>query len=202
MDLYELGGQTELTEFYQRLELENTSRQYSFLQSLIGISLATGRQFVSQSVIKALNYHAISCLHDQAGIYRPCQVWVGGHSPPEFWKVQGLMDEFVNQVNRHWTEHDPIYLTAYVLWRLNWIHPFINGNGRTARAVAYFVLCMRVGGFIPGSVTLPELLKSPPHRGEYCRILSEIDASAAKGPPELQPLMSLLEGLLDQQIQS
>lgn len=71
MDLYELGGQTELTEFYQRLELENTSRQYSFPQSLIVISLATGRQFVSQSVIKALNYHAISCLHDQAGVYRP-----------------------------------------------------------------------------------------------------------------------------------
>ncbi|MEX1365172.1 MAG: Fic family protein [Nannocystaceae bacterium] len=26
----------------------------------------------------------------------------------------------------------------YTLWRLNWIHPFVEGNGRTARAACYY----------------------------------------------------------------
>ncbi|MBL8221394.1 MAG: Fic family protein, partial [Bryobacterales bacterium] len=28
-----------------------------------------------------------------------------------------------------------------VMWRLNWIHPFFGGNGRTARSASYLVLC-------------------------------------------------------------
>ena len=49
------------------------------------------------------------------------------------YRVPGLMDDMVNTVNRDWGESHPIRLSAYVLWRLNWIHPFVNGNGRTAR---------------------------------------------------------------------
>jgi fido (protein-threonine AMPylation protein) len=33
-----------------------------------------------------------------------------------------------------------VHLAAYALWRLGWIHPFHDGNGRTARALAYAVL--------------------------------------------------------------
>jgi hypothetical protein len=30
-----------------------------------------------------------------------------------------------------------IHLAAYLMWRLNWIHPFADGNGRTARMTSY-----------------------------------------------------------------
>ena len=56
------------------------------------------------------------------------------------------MDDFVNTVNRAWEKADELTLGAYVLWRLNHIHPFINGNGRTARAASYFVICLKLGG--------------------------------------------------------
>ena len=83
------------------------------------------------------------------------------------------MDDFVNTVNRYWFEMDAIELSAYVLWRLNWIHPFINGNGRTARASSYFVLCVKSNGW-PGKVMLPELLQR--NREIYVSGLKKADA--------------------------
>ena len=71
-----------------------------------------------------------------------------------FYRVPALMDDFVNTVNRNWEQTDPVVLAAFVLWRLNNIHPFINGNGRTARACAYFVLCVRAGGWLAGQPIL------------------------------------------------
>jgi len=35
----------------------------------------------------------------------------------------------VNTVNRNWGQTDPVFLVTYVLWRINYIHPFITGTG-------------------------------------------------------------------------
>jgi Fic family protein len=58
-------------------------------------------------------------------------------------------------VNASW-DRSPIYLASYVLWRLNWIHPFFDGNGRTTRAISFVVLCVRLGYRVPGTNTIPE----------------------------------------------
>ena len=50
----------------------------------------------------------------------------------------------------------PIHLAAYTMWRVNWIHPFAGGNGRTSRAVSNLVLCARLGYRLPGTLTVPE----------------------------------------------
>lgn len=52
------------------------------------------RPFLSQTVLKALNFHAIACLHTHAGEYRPCEVTVGPYRPPEFFRVGALRDDF------------------------------------------------------------------------------------------------------------
>ena len=157
MILYEILG-TEESVVYQELQISNNIRQYDFLRSIVGASLAVQRPFVSSHVIKALNFQAITCLHTNAGEYRPCPVMVGAHSPPEHYRIQALMDDFVNLVNRSWESSEAVALATFVLWRLNHIHPFINGNGRTARAVSYFVLCLRANQWLPGLTILPELL--------------------------------------------
>ena len=110
------------------------------------------RPFLSEQVIKALNFHAIACLHAYAGEYRPCAVRIlnSPHQPPDFYRVGALMEDFVNLVNRWWETADGVILSTHVLWRLNYIHPFINGNGRTARAAAYFVLCLKFGDLLQG----------------------------------------------------
>ncbi|WP_413916694.1 Fic family protein [Candidatus Skiveiella danica] len=87
------------------------------------------------------------------------------------------MDDFVNTVNRNWESADPVGLAAYVLWRLNHIHPFINGNGRTARAASYFVLCVKAGQWLPGTTILPELLRR--ERASYVTALQSADSSLA-----------------------
>lgn len=204
MILYELIG-SENHDLYRSLELSNGNRQYDFLRSIIGIAIEARKIFLSQHVIKAFNFQAITCLHTNPGEYRPCPVKVVSgdvvtFSPPEFYRVQALMDDFVNVVNSSWSTTDPLVLATFVLWRLNFIHPFINGNGRTARATCYFALCLSAGYWLPGTTILPELIKR--ERDAYCAALAEVDTSFASGTLNLTPLHALLDRLLQEQLAS
>lgn len=199
MILYELF-QSEDNPVYQELETSNALRQYDFLRSMVLAAVSTQRSFLSQQVLKALNYQAIVCLHTNPGEYRPCPVYVGNYTPPQHYRVQALMDDLVNIVNVNWNSADPIYIASFVLWRLNHIHPFINGNGRTARAACYFILCARAGNWLPGDVILPELLKR--NRDEYVAALQHADNSISVGDLDLSVLHALIERLLLEQLQS
>lgn len=167
-----------------------------------------GKPFLSQHVIKAFNFHAIACLHTNSGEYRPCYVEIGAgngappqYVPPAHHRVPALMDDFVNTVNRSWDQStDPVVLATYVLWRINNIHPFINGNGRTARAACYFTLCIASGGLLPGTIILPELIRA--NRQEYCDALQLGHDSFAAGALDLALLHALVSRLVDEQLKS
>lgn len=195
MIVFELVGRKESHPDYQELEASNTSRQLGFLESSINSAIRLKQPFLSQTVIRALNYHSIACLHPYAGQYRPHDVHVGDgvdrFDAPEHYRVPTLMDDFVNQINRLGQDWDPVKLAAQVLWRLNWIHPFVNGNGRTARAACYYALCLKAGTLFPGTEILPALLKK--NRAEYVAALKQSDQGAYK---ELEELIARL--LLEQ----
>ena len=123
---------------------------------------------ISTAIIQALNFHAICCLHVNAGEYRPCPVAVGNFSPPAHYRVPELMNAFVNEVNRHLETADALTLAAYCLWRLNHIHPFINGNGRTARALCYYVVCVKVRWSTPRRAHITRVDSAEPRR--VCRV--------------------------------
>lgn len=199
MILFELTG-NENDPVYQNLEISNINRQYDFLRSIVNASLEAQRPFLSSHVIKALNFHAITCLHTNAGEFRPCEVVVGSYQPPAHYRVQALMDDLVNSVNRNWESTDAVVLACYVLWKLNHIHPFINGNGRTARATSYFVLCIKAGGLLPGKTILPELISR--ERDAYVAALKHADDSVIAGSLDLNPLHALVSALLTEQINS
>ncbi len=204
MILSELVGD-EHHPAYQALAVKNGERHYDFLRSIVQVSLMVGRPCLSTAIIKALNYHAIACLHVSAGEYRPCPVTVGKppdqYIPPEHYRVQALMDDMVNMVNRSWDGTDALKLATLVLWQMNAIHPFINGNGRTARAACYFVLCVKANGWLPGKTILPELLKIR-ERARYVAALKHADKTATTGAIELQPLHDLIAELLREQLAS
>jgi len=184
---------------YLALQISNNARQYDFLKSAIETALAVQRPFLSSSLIKALNFHAIACLHPTAGEYRLCQVEVGSHVPIDYWRVATQMEDFVNGANYNWKEVDAVRLAAWALWRLNYIHPFINGNGRTARAICYFIVCAKSGGWLPGAPILPELLVQ--HRTRYCNALAAVDASIQSPTGfDLTPIHSMVEELLSVQL--
>ena len=202
MIVFELT-ETEQNAEYQRLEYSNSYRQINFLESLVTTAVNIDRRFFSQSIIKALNYHAIACLHVNAGEYRLFDVHVDDFNPPRYYRVNALMDDFVNIVNMNWKEADLIALSAYVLWRLNYIHPFINGNGRTARACCYFVLCVKAGGLLPGRTTLPQLLKD--NRDQYVDALQQADRKSTQRESNeeiLEPLIRLIQTQLNVQLSS
>ena len=199
MILFELVG-SESHPAYQDMEIANGNRQYDLLRSIVIASLQVEKLFLSQHVVKALNFHAITCLHTSAGEYRPCPVTVGSYQPPEHYRVPDLMEDFVNSINRSWEQSDAVLLATVVLWRLNFIHPFINGNGRTARAASYFVLCLKAGGWLPGETILPELLRL--NRADYVTALKAGDQSYLAGNLDLTLLHSLVSRLLQEQLAS
>ncbi len=186
---------TEAHPVYQELQVSNGVRQYDFLQSLVKASLAVNKDHISLEVVKALNFHAITCLHVSSGEFRPCTVTVGDYHPPQPYQVTALMEDFVNTVNRQWELIDPVALAAFVLWQLNRIHPFINGNGRTARAASYLVLCLKLKQWLPGKTILPELIRI--NRDAYVAALKVADQTG-----NLSNLHTLLVELLNEQIQS
>lgn len=199
MILFDLTG-SEANPIYQSMAISNGDRQFSFLQALVDAAMVSGQPFLSETILKALNFHAIACLHTSAGQFRPCEVTVGPHTPPMYFQVPGMMETFINSVNRSWELADPIELAAFILWRLNYIHPFINGNGRTARAAAYFALCVKLGGWLPGTPILPARLKQ--NDPEYTAAIRAADASLATGTLDISELHTLIGRLLQDQIAS
>ena len=195
MNIYDLEG-TEDDPVYQELAATNLARHYDFLESMIEAAIASGRPWLSQSLIKALNFHAIVGLHHEAGRYRSHEVTVGGFEPHPHYRVEPLMDDFVNEVNWKWAETEAMQLAAYALWKITNIHPFVNGNGRTARAVCYFILCVKTGGLLPGDDILPERLSQDHVRPSYIDCLQAVDNEA-----NLDPLTDLILGMVARQVQ-
>lgn len=58
--------------------------------------------------------------------------------PPEYCDVPGLLDELVDYVNT--TDDHPLIIAAVVHYQLITIHPFEDGNGRTARLMSGYIL--------------------------------------------------------------
>lgn len=196
MDLLELVG-NEGHQVYQRLMASNIERHYTFLFSVVDTAVALNRPLLSESLIKSLNFHAIVGLHHEAGQYRPCEVSVGSYAPPAHFRVEPLMDDLVNELNWRWQNDNSFDLAAHALWKINSIHPFVNGNGRTARAVCYFILCVKLGGLLPGNTILPENLRQEPLRTQhYVPALQDADNG------NIVPLIELIRNLVAWQVTS
>ena len=170
-------------------------RHYGFVRSIVAAAIGSGKLWLSQSIIKAINFHAIVGLHHEAGRYRSHDVTVDGYLPPPHYLVEPLMDEFVNEVNRSWESSSANRLATYALWQVNAIHPFVNGNGRTARAVCYFVLCVKSGVLLRGGTVFLEAMRREPVRTRYIEALRRADEG------DERPLVELIRQLVDRQVQ-
>ena len=65
--------------------------------------------------------------------------------PPEYSDVPKLLDELVQYVNT--TDDHPVIAAAIVQYQLVTIHPFEDGNGRTARLLSGYILDINGYGF-------------------------------------------------------
>ena len=65
--------------------------------------------------------------------------------PPEYTDIPALLDELVDYVNT--TDDHPLIVAAVVHYQLVTIHPFEDGNGRTARLLSGYILDTNGYGF-------------------------------------------------------
>lgn len=65
--------------------------------------------------------------------------------PPEYKDVQGLLEELIEYVNN--TDDHPLIVAGVVHYQLVTIHPFEDGNGRTARLLSGYILDINGYGF-------------------------------------------------------
>lgn len=77
----------------------------------------------------------------EAGIFRQTQVYVGDYIPPHPSHIDVLMDRFLHWLNDPETlVMHPVRLAALAHYKLVYIHPFTDGNGRTSRLLMNWIL--------------------------------------------------------------
>jgi Fic family protein len=184
---------------FAQVQEQNLLRQYDLLTNCIEIGLRKGIESFDKYTLWSLNAAAVANIAQFGGRFREQPIYVGNHIPPHFNEVPNLIDQFLSVVHENWDIMDhPTLLPAYALWRLNWIHPFIEGNGRTARAACYYLICMRAGALLPGKTIVPERIRSD--RPRYYAALQDADRHWAEGQFNVDALASYLADLLQDQL--
>lgn len=132
-------------------------------------TLAVGDERVNAFHVRQIHQLVLTRIDDaNAGQYRSLPVRIVGvlHQPPECWEVSALMVSWTEWLNGEAAGLHPVVRAALAHHRLVAIHPFIDGNGRTARVVMNLLL-LRDG--FPPTIILRE------NRAQYYRVLAEAD---------------------------
>lgn len=187
-------------ELFARIQEQNLLRQYDLLSNCIEIGLEKGIESFDKYTLWSLNAAAVSNIAQFGGRFREQPIYVGKHAPPHFDQVPHLMDQFFSLVHENWgIDEHPTTLAAYALWRMNWIHPFVEGNGRTARAACYYLMCLRNGALLPGKKIVPERIRED--RGPYYAALQDADKHWENGHFNVSILADYLQQLLKAQLE-
>ncbi len=115
----------------EHLEANNHYEAILYIRDLINENMV-----ITETLIK--NIHSIILRgidRDNAGKYRSLPVAISGsrYVPPQPWQVPKLMEELVLWIDHHSSRLHPVILSADIHEKIATIHPFIDGNGRTAR---------------------------------------------------------------------
>ena len=187
------------------LEATNGLRQFDRLMEMLDEYLARVKErqgsyyLLRPSTLYELNRLAVSGLIPDPGAWRqvPMKITKSRHVPPMPEDVPSLVDDMCEYVNKNWNK-PALHLAAYLLWRVNWIHPFVDGNGRTARAISYLVLCVRLRQRLPGDKTIPDLISDD--KEPYYTGLEAADKAELAGGIDVSKMQDYLQELLVLQV--
>jgi Fic family protein len=152
------------------LEAKNHYEAIHFLYDLIEHEK---KQTVSEQLIRSLQQLIIKDIEDsEAGRYRQGTVMISGssHRPPPAFEVPRLMDEFIVWVKKNQKKLHPVELAALAHHKFVHIHPFTDGNGRTARLFMNLILMQK--GY-------PMVIILKNDRKKYYRVLEKADKGKA-----------------------
>jgi fido (protein-threonine AMPylation protein) len=186
-----------------RAEARNGLRQFDMAIGAVQAAIDRRSFKLRPSLVLALHREALRGISTFAGNYRPAGVSIEGskHQPPGAHLVPELVEEMCDYVNEKWIEGNALHLAAYLMWRLNWIHPFADGNGRTSRITSYVVLCAKLDAILPGTPTIPDQIVA--NRKPYFDALDAADTAwAGTGLVDVSMMEQLLDGMLGRQLAS
>jgi len=122
----------------EHLEVINHKEAILFAQDLVKKEMQ-----LSEYDIKSLHQLILKDIdRNNAGKYRLENVIISGanHIPPQYTEVPELMNKLVESYNTEWQSLHPIVRACYLHGEFVKIHPFVDGNGRTARLLLNFEL--------------------------------------------------------------
>lgn len=105
---------------------------------------------LSEWQIKSIHRLILQKIDDSnAGRYRTQNVVISGarHIPPDFLQIPGEMQRFIEWYRQRGTKYHPIEKAALIHTLFVKNHPFVDGNGRTARLLMNFELMK--DGYLP-----------------------------------------------------
>lgn len=156
-----IGGKT----LQEHLEAINHQEAIHFIEQLV-VNLQT----FNKSVLLQLHRLILMGIDTKnAGVYRTVEVRISGskHIPPSPLLLNDLMDGYFEFYELNKRTMHPVLLAAEMHERLVTIHPFIDGNGRTARLVMNLVL-------LQNGYTLVNIKGNLKNRLKYYQALEQV----------------------------
>ncbi|MCJ7804504.1 Fic family protein [Patescibacteria group bacterium] len=162
-----------------QLEAVNHAEALEFIKALA--KERKSHQFITEKDIKAIHKIILKGINDQgAGKYRQTEVFIKGADVefPSAHKVPYLMMEFIQWLEDQQGKH-AVRVASEAHFKLVSIHPFVDGNGRTARLLMNLILMI---GSYPMAIIRNE---------ERISYLEAVNLGQTQD--NLQPLYSLVE---------
>jgi Fic family protein len=156
-----IGGKSLREHF----EVVNHAQAIALVESLAG-----QREPITPAIARQLHTLVLANLDNaNAGHYRqlPGRIVGAAHEPPPAWDVPAQMTDWAGWLAaQEQAGVEPVELAAVAHHRLISIHPFLDGNGRTARLILNLIL-LRAG--------YPPAVISRANRAQYYRALAAAD---------------------------
>ena len=129
--------------FREHMELVNSDYAFNYIQNYSGD--------ITEDFIKDIHEILMTRIFS-GGIYRDVNVIISGArtTPPPWYNVREEMKFFIDDYNKNKNNMDTIELAAWVHAEFVRIHPFSDGNGRTARLLLNYILIS--DGYLPVSI--------------------------------------------------
>jgi Fic family protein len=134
----------------EHFEVINHSEAIDFVKELVA---REQDQELTEFIVKSIHQLVLKNIDDQnAGRYRMINVRISGsrHVPPHFTALHEQMEHLIQWYDQEKHHMHPIQLAAEFHFKFVYIHPFADGNGRTARLLMNLILMKH--GFPPAIV--------------------------------------------------
>ena len=155
---------------HEHFEAHNHAKALDYVHSLVDMPTTE----LTESHILSIHRLILQSIdNDNAGVYRTFPVRISGSLVvlPNHVKVPRLVSEFVATLNTQSSKIHPVELATWAHYELVTIHPFADGNGRTARLLMNLILMQN--GYPPAII-------SKRQRERYIRTLEQAQLGGSR----------------------